>query len=639
MDADILQGPDCIRGKQTIKESKGHLERLKRTTWDEVSHIRIEADDSENKRRQKEDKRRIDRYQMIRNETIQSSTKNEAAQIKWDDLLGLEDCEELFQSIQEQKKECMDIIQSKQQLIEEFIEELKEKDAFYVKSLAKQEDDVDKIIEMMRRQYTTMRDEYAMQLQIIEDGFLAERADLLKANRQEIDELFKRHRELEEKYNYDRLAMEEANADELENKREDDANNLQRTKVSVENNLQALETYMEEMKAVYQLNLEKLSYNVKILQERASENETTISDLTRRKRNLKTSYLNLNAKVEKKEEDFMKANAALTDKFKKMSKAFNELRKKFRHFEKADTQRFNEIWAMNEAEVKDLASKVLKCDKIVYEQQLGLQWTPPEDTTLNIDLGSLSEVSSKQKEDSVSKQPSTLQVSMVRIKQVFSLLVSECSFLLEDKVRDQCLGKSEKEQFTLKIDSIRKTMGIETMEDVQTLINLFYYNNRRDELYESDLESPETSDPDVLLVHPDQVIDILNEFNEFKNERKGGGSSKANEASALSMKSVTVNTEKERREKILQDEKKHWENLGNILSDKHLRVWKALERAFQLYYNLLQDRQNLVEETGVLHQQNEELKSLLQQYLQAGVNQELQVPPTQMLRIGEDEED
>ena len=48
---------------------------------------------------------------------------------------------------------------------------------------------------------------------------------------------------------------------------------------------------------------------------------------------------------------------------------------------------------------------------------------------------------------------------------------------------------------------------------------------------------------------------------------------------------------------------------------------------------MLVDRQNLIEETGLLNQQNEELKTLLNQYLQAGVNQELQVPPTQVIRL------
>ena len=56
MDAEIIQGLDCVRGRQKIKESKGLIERMKRETWDEVSSIKIHADDNENKRRMKEDK-------------------------------------------------------------------------------------------------------------------------------------------------------------------------------------------------------------------------------------------------------------------------------------------------------------------------------------------------------------------------------------------------------------------------------------------------------------------------------------------------------------------------------------------------------------------------------------------------------
>lgn len=62
-------------------------------------------------------------------------------------------------------------------------------------------------------------------------------------------------------------------------------------------------------------------------------------------------------------------------------------------------------------------------------------------------------------------------------------------------------------------------------------------------------------------------------------------------------------------------------------------MWSALDKALSEYYQLLVDRQNLIEETGLLNQQNEELKTLLNQYLQAGVNQELQVPPTQVIRL------
>ena len=73
--------------------------------------------------------------------------------------------------------------------------------------------------------------------------------------------------------------------------------------------------------------------------------------------------------------------------------------------------------------------------------------------------------------------------------------------------------------------------------------------------------------------------------------------------------------------------------MTSILSEQKLSVWKALDKALTKYYQMLVDRQNLIEETGMLNQRNEELKTVLNQYLQAGVNQELQVPPTQVIRL------
>lgn len=56
-----------------------------------------------------------------------------------------------------------------------------------------------------------------------------------------------------------------------------------------------------------------------------------------------------------------------------------------------------------------------------------------------------------------------------------------------------------------------------------------------------------------------------------------------------------------------------------------------LDGALSKYYQLLLDRQKLIEETGDLHNQNEELKNLLNQYLQ--INHELIIPPTRMIKL------
>ena len=73
--------------------------------------------------------------------------------------------------------------------------------------------------------------------------------------------------------------------------------------------------------------------------------------------------------------------------------------------------------------------------------------------------------------------------------------------------------------------------------------------------------------------------------------------------------------------------------MTEVLPENKKALWRALEKALSKYYQLLVDRQNLIEDTGLLNQQNEELKTLLNQYLQAGVNHELRVPPTQVIRL------
>jgi len=46
------------------------------------------------------------------------------------------------------------------------------------------------------------------------------------------------------------------------------------------------------------------------------------------------------------------------------------------------------------------------------------------------------------------------------------LLIDEAEYLIDDRSLEKCQGLSLKEQFSIKIDSIRKSLGIENMDDV-----------------------------------------------------------------------------------------------------------------------------------------------------------------------------
>jgi hypothetical protein len=61
-----------------------------------------------------------------------------------------------------------------------------------------------------------------------------------------------------------------------------------------------------------------------------------------------------------------------------------------------------------------------------------------------------------------------------RIKSVFRLLIDEAEYLIDDRSFERCEGASLKEQFSIKIDSIRKSLGIDNMEDVELLVDTLY---------------------------------------------------------------------------------------------------------------------------------------------------------------------
>ena len=94
-------------------------------------------------------------------------------------------------------------------------------------------------------------------------------------------------------------------------------------------------------------------------------------------------------------------------------------------------------------------------------------------------------------------------------------------------------------------------------------------------------------------------MEVLEEFNQRREERLNNADLLANPS--LKKKS-NFQTEEQKQERQKREEKIFWERMTKVLSDKGLSVWKALDKALSKYYALLVERQNLIEETGLLNQ-------------------------------------
>ena len=148
-------------------------------------------------------------------------------------------------------------------------------------------------------------------------------------------------------------------------------------------------------------------------------------------------------------------------------------------------------------------------------------------------------------------------------------------------------------------------LGVEGAADVEKLLSYFL----------ADADNHE-------LIHPNDAIKAIKAFvEEHQAERARGGE--------------TVKTAKREagQEGTRREEREFWERMASIISDKTFRVWNALEKALHKYNALTGARAATINEVAELQQQNGELKALLNQYLSSRINEDLHIPPTQVIQL------
>lgn len=129
------------------------------------------------------------------------------------------------------------------------------------------------------------------------------------------------------------------------------------------------------------------------------------------------------------------------------------------------------------------------------------------------------------------------------------------------------------------------------------------------------------SDKAAVLVHPDDVVKRLKLYLELETKTAPAG--------RTGLAGPARATAAVRRAATLEQE--FWQRMSNVINDQGTRVWGALEKQLEKYHTLLQTRAASLSEVDSLQHQNAELRALLNQYLSSSINDQLQIPPTQVI--------
>jgi dynein regulatory complex protein 1 len=655
-------------GEHQVTESLFGLDRRKHAGLQDVTSIRVTTNDVESKRRIEDEDLRRSRLAKLQHEALASAKANAAIEMKWAELLEKEIPQELHQEIQLQMDSCAGIIQSKDELISDFQQQLRGKDEEYVRTLRQQSEDIDELLHRIRREFRELQTEYDKELDSIEDAYFEERERIIGEHTSEIDSMFEHRRNREDHYKESKATTGDRyqrDIDELITKGADQHNKL---KIELEMNIQALKQQLEEIRATYQLNTEKLDYNFRVLSELDTEKNAELARYKRRLNKLKGQLNVLVTKFTEMDTLDSRTNNELTEDYRSLTLKYKDLQAKFRHFEVADTTKYDEVWAMHEEEVKDLVDQLLKADKIITEQQLGWKWRAPDIHALQQVLGrhggmglgpeaSVAAAVSVESSNALGEddggagdaalsevEAENKKIAGTRVRAVLRMLATEAGFMINPQVQASLENLPDDEAEISRAETMLKALGVKSEERLNTLVNYFFRerldlanqfdDGGEDDEYEGELllvaDAPEEVAQLRDMIKPEDVIAAVKAYIEDISVETGpavgvtavGGGSKA--------------TQEEIRiaQKRLASMRNYWVQLSQIVNDDSVGVWHQLERDCQTTREMLTKRSATIAEVDALTQQNSELKSLLNQYLgDAVTNSAFKVPPAQIMKV------
>ncbi|KAJ8409636.1 hypothetical protein AAFF_G00216950 [Aldrovandia affinis] len=609
------QVKETRESKKQVEYSEESMIKLQRDGTDLLTNVQVAADFRESQRRMEEEEARRQRIEKLENEAKSSLEKFEEITQKWTVARSKEIPQDLRDALVSQQHLCTLLIENKTKLIQELQEELKVSDGLYVRDLRRQGEDVDLMIERMEEQIKSLMTSYKTEYEKIEKAFEKERMELLHKNCVDWEQKMKERRDKEVEYLMQRMKKVEESEMSLQKMRLDDTEECNDIKAKLDSEVQMLQQQVQQMKAIYHLNQEKLEYNLHVLKKRDEENSITKTHQKRKITRLQDTLTNLKTRCTKQKKQTQEENKSILDDYNRVVEENKHREKKMKHFSLVDAKKFEDIWLMNETEVKGLVEKALEVDRLVHEQYLGLPWERPSLAIMQRSSHVVPQLHARKSRPATAAEEGSRacaeddDMSVAATKRILELLCDEAGFLVDTKVVKLLAPLEKNEQSLIKLDIILSSIGIDKEEDVYKLARFFknYGQIRRDRE-----ATPQDGSHAWDLIHPNDILGALRAFT--------AEHCKPSETKQQS-KIVSMDKRDESADAMF------WESAANVIPEAKLRLWDILETALEKYHMVLNERAELLEDTKHLKEQNEEMKRLLNKHVNSRVNNELLIPP------------
>lgn len=182
-----------ILERREIDRCTGVIDAMIRTSNIEINAIKTQNEKNERDRRFDEEIKRQERYKKIQLESMKAARQNAELEMRWSEYREMEECQELYLSLEDHKSLFQNLIDSKKALINDMSDVLRNKDAEYNKTIEEMKMEIDQICDSMRNQFTSLRDLNIKELRNIENDLIDQRNSMIESNTKIITDTFEEH--------------------------------------------------------------------------------------------------------------------------------------------------------------------------------------------------------------------------------------------------------------------------------------------------------------------------------------------------------------------------------------------------------------------------------------------------------------
>ncbi|KAL8427207.1 hypothetical protein Efla_006488 [Eimeria flavescens] len=244
-----------------------------------------------------------------------------------------------------------------------FTEDVRKKDQRFVNCMLEHKEELQATATLMNEEYAALRAQVESELKKLEEMMMAKRKEVLE------------EREIVEAREESRQYWKE----QIQRKRIASQQQAAEIKSSHTARIEQLEMHLESVLATYQLNQEKLTYNVQLLEQRNAENAAALLGHRARHNQCREALTKIAAKFRAVREKYLQENLQGTAECRRLMKQYLELGRVLEQKSRANQALFERLWKHHEEEVGELCRRVVEADKLIHHRYLGCTYTAPEE--------------------------------------------------------------------------------------------------------------------------------------------------------------------------------------------------------------------------------------------------------------------